>query len=309
MPAHAAVEDAVVRVSAGNEQGTGSVVCLTSNNSAVVVTAWHVIEDNHENAMIGFRGQQPLRGDLFAHFEDDDLAFLMVKVPMGFNPTTLPVGSSSGLIAGDSAKAIGFPLMTSVPRQPATVTFQGLDEYEALLKFDCGVNDVVAGYSGGPLIIDGVLVGMIQRSEKTELTALSAEQIGAFLKARELCQTSAVITIDSNVSTSITAKGRAPVTGSVYAAYEPSLNNAQAEAVRKTLHRILGTASRNQLAPTVSRLVDRADEFAEGDDDVDYAEDGQGGLTAKCRFEVNVTGLARAAWIDGIAHHVRPAAC
>lgn len=140
--------------------GTG-VIVKVKENSAFIITASHVVEGDpnpllnfytdpyhsFKSRVIGLEGGDP-RG----------LAVLMLEDKIPINLKVFSIDQTISLSGGEKGMLIGFPRIAGTPWMVTPVTIGGRKGGD--LTFS-GVAD--EGNSGGPIIIDGKVVGIITR--------------------------------------------------------------------------------------------------------------------------------------------------
>lgn len=154
----------VVKIEAGGKIGTGFIVRST-RNTAYIVTASHVVEgEKHPKIEFLTRRYRLVLSNVLALEGGDPkgLALLVVKgpenLPSGLE--ALPLDPSVSLVGGESVTVIGFPRLAGPwsTIRGNVVSWQGR---EIVLS---GAID--EGISGGPLIKDGKVVGLVTQTER-----------------------------------------------------------------------------------------------------------------------------------------------
>ena len=103
------VEDGVVRVTAGRKGGSGFIFD-TEENTAFVVTAHHVIED--EDAIdVRVKNTQTYKATLLGYDADKDVAVLSICCSSAFNALAWDSGASAEV--GEQIVAVGYPRSSS----------------------------------------------------------------------------------------------------------------------------------------------------------------------------------------------------
>ena len=110
------VEDGVVRVTAGRKGGSGFIFD-TEENTAFVVTAHHVIED--EDAIdVRVKNTKTYKATLLGYDADKDVAVLSICCSSAFNALAWDSGASADV--GEQIVAVGYPRSSS-PQVIATI--------------------------------------------------------------------------------------------------------------------------------------------------------------------------------------------
>ena len=110
------VEDGVVRVTAGRKGGSGFIFD-TEGNTAFVVTAQHVIED--EDAIdVQVENARIYKATLLGYDSDEDVAVMSICCSSTFQVLPWDSGASAGM--GDQVVAVGYPRSSS-PQVIATI--------------------------------------------------------------------------------------------------------------------------------------------------------------------------------------------
>lgn len=141
-----------------NGMGTGIVI----DSSGYVITNYHVVEDVEE-IRVTLDGGATTTADLIAAQVRRDLALIKVKTDQPLQ--TIPRGTSSDLMVGESVIAIGnafgyvhtatLGIISALHRD---VPVNETQDYEDLIQISAGINP---GNSGGPLLnIEGEVIGM-----------------------------------------------------------------------------------------------------------------------------------------------------
>lgn len=176
--AGAAVQDmnslkpGVVRIqnNRSNEAGTGFIVKV-DGNQVYILTAAHVVKgDQHPRIYLFNQQRDPLQAELLDR-EDDDLkglALLRLKVParIASGITALKLSSTTQLGGGEDVKVIGFPDGTAF----WTVSNGSIARIEGRNLVFSGA--IRGGNSGGPVIFNGLVIGMV--TDVSQATAYAA---------------------------------------------------------------------------------------------------------------------------------------
>jgi len=141
-----------------NGMGTGVVI----DPRGYVITNYHVVEDV-DNILVTLHNGETTTADLVTARVRDDLALIKVKSDSPL--PTIPRGTSSDLMVGESVIAIGNAygyvhtstegIISALHRD---VPVNETQEYRDLIQVSAGINP---GNSGGPLLnIDGEIIGI-----------------------------------------------------------------------------------------------------------------------------------------------------
>jgi serine protease Do len=141
-----------------NGMGTGVVI----DPRGYVITNFHVIEDV-DDIQVTLNDGTEASAELVASRTRNDLALIKVKVPESL--PTIPRGTSSDLMVGESVIAIGNAfgyvhtstqgIISALHRD---VPVNETQDYQDLIQISAGINP---GNSGGPLLnIDGEIIGI-----------------------------------------------------------------------------------------------------------------------------------------------------
>ena len=138
--------------------GTGIIVKIADNN-AYIVTASHVIEGDAEPRITFFTEQtRPLKAKVLGldGGNPKGLAALLVEGQLPSGLRALTIDQANRMSGGESVIIIGFPQVSGVPwavTKGSVVGRKGPD-----IAFTGAVSE---GNSGGPLLLDGQVVGVI----------------------------------------------------------------------------------------------------------------------------------------------------
>ncbi|HJO26995.1 MAG TPA: trypsin-like peptidase domain-containing protein [Planctomycetota bacterium] len=143
-----------------NGSGTG----VVTMKEGFVVTNYHVVKKAEKITVTFDWSERPFPAHLIAHVEQEDLALLKID---GAGPfPTVPLGTSSDLMAGEKVVAIGNPYgqthtvstgIISGLHRDVQIPSEGLS-FDDLIQTDASIN---FGNSGGPLLnIHGELIGI-----------------------------------------------------------------------------------------------------------------------------------------------------
>jgi hypothetical protein len=158
--------------------GTGFIARL-DKDAAYVVTASHVIEGDPQPEVTFFT--QPARsfGAKVIGIEGGDpkgLAVLLVSGSLPSNLRRLAIDQDLQVKGGEGVTIIGFPSLLATPWTVSTGTISGLKGRE--LTFQGPVEE---GNSGGPVLFDGRVVGVVTEARGTFGYAVPASMIGFVL--------------------------------------------------------------------------------------------------------------------------------
>ena len=153
------VEDGVVRVTAGRKGGSGFIFD-TEGNTAFVVTAHHVIED--EDAIdVRVKNTQTYKATLLGYDADNDVAVLSICCSSAFYALAWDSGASAGV--GEQIVAVGYPRSSS-PQVIATIGEIKADPRGTPRGFIAHDAPLNPGNSGSPLFSkEGKVLGIIRQ--------------------------------------------------------------------------------------------------------------------------------------------------
>lgn len=161
------------------EVGAGFIVKIDGDN-AYIVTASHVIRgDQRPNVYLFGRQHDALPSDVL-HIEDDDTKGLgLLHLKIGSTDVTgvaaLKLGPTSQLNGGEEVKVIGFPDGTEF----WTVGSGSVGRIEGRNLVFSGA--IRGGNSGGPVISNGVVIGMVTDVNQTSAYAARSEAIEPYI--------------------------------------------------------------------------------------------------------------------------------
>jgi Trypsin-like peptidase domain len=166
-----------------NEVGSGFIVRVNSND-VYVVTASHVVTgEQHPSVYLFNRQHDPLPASVIDREEDDTkgLALLLLKVPREMAPrvAALKISNTSELSGGEDVKIIGFPDGTTF----WTVSSGSIARVEGRSLVFSGA--IRGGNSGGPVILNGQVIGMVTDVEPTLAYADRGEDIVTYVNGIE----------------------------------------------------------------------------------------------------------------------------
>jgi formylglycine-generating enzyme required for sulfatase activity len=156
----------VVKITAWGEGqqpkvGTG-VVVRVDRDAAYIVTAAHVVEGDPKPTVTIFSNpQQPLVAQVVGIQGGDQhgLAALRVAGTIPDGVLALPLDLTTKVIGGESIAFIGFP-RTLTPWTVSTGTLSGM--HGPILAFQALVEE---GHSGGPLLLNGQVLGIVSETK------------------------------------------------------------------------------------------------------------------------------------------------
>ncbi|NGZ09434.1 MAG: hypothetical protein CV088_08595 [Nitrospira sp. LK70] len=158
----AQVKNGVVKITAHGEGqqpkvGTGFVVRI-DKDAAYIITAAHVIEgDPKPTVTFSPNPQQPVVAQLVGIEGGDQhgLAALRVAGPIPDGVLALPLDLTTKVVGGETLTFIGFP-RTLPPWTVSTGSLSGMNG--PALQFQALVEE---GHSGGPLLLNGQVIGVV----------------------------------------------------------------------------------------------------------------------------------------------------
>lgn len=173
-----ALKSAVVRIQNSrfeNEVGSGFIVKI-DGRSVYIVTAAHVVRGGNRHRIWLFsKEHEPLFAEVRDMQEDENkgLALLVLQADAQTisGLTALKLGSSGDLGNGESAKAIGFPGGVSFWTVEST-NIKRLQGSELILS-----GQLQSGMSGGPVILDQRVVGLVTDVKQSDGQAVRSEII------------------------------------------------------------------------------------------------------------------------------------
>jgi len=177
---------AVVKIVAGNRMGSGVIV----HNSGLVLTSWHVVEEEKTANVISSNGVT-YEGNVLAVNRDRDLALIAIKGSSGGFPSA-NLGSSmesDGLQIGDAIAIAGYPAysdsVSPVLSEGIICAFPTIESVD----FIQASAQVYPGSSGGPMINKfGEVIGIVN-GRYTNISAGCATFATAVDEAAELMNT------------------------------------------------------------------------------------------------------------------------
>lgn len=161
-----------------HEVGTGFIVKV-DGNQAYIITAAHVVRgDQHPSVNLYNHQQDALRAEVLDREEDDTkgLALLRLKLlsTAATGIMTLKLGYTSNLNGGEDVKVIGFPDGTAfwTVNNGSVARIEGRN-----LVFSDAIR---GGNSGGPVILNGVVIGMVTDVSQSSAYAARGETIETY---------------------------------------------------------------------------------------------------------------------------------
>lgn len=155
------------------EQGTGFIVKLTSEE-AYIITAAHVVSGSKSHDVYFFGRSIPAEATVLNREEDDlkGLALLVVRAKKEIlaSVATLELGASINLHGTEAVQTIGFPGGTRI----WTSGTGNVKRFEGRSIVVSG--DVKNGNSGGPVLLNGLVIGLVtdvMESDQTFFAVLS----------------------------------------------------------------------------------------------------------------------------------------
>ena len=157
------------------EVGAGFIIKV-DGSEAYIVTASHVVKgDQHPRVYLFNQPHDAVQSDLLDREEDDTkgLALLRLKLPsrLATGIRALRLSPSSQLDGGEDVKVIGFPDATEF----WTVGGGSIARIEGRNLVFSGA--IRGGNSGGPVILNGFVIGMVTDVSQTSAYAARAEAI------------------------------------------------------------------------------------------------------------------------------------
>lgn len=173
----ASLKPGVVRIENNrtNEVGTGFVIKV-DGTQIYIMTAAHVVKgDQHPRVYLFTQQHNAIQGDVLDREDDDTkgLALLRLKLPssLATGITALKLGHTSQLDGGEEIKVVGFPDGTEF----WTVGTGSVARIEGRNLVFSGA--IRGGNSGGPVISNGVVIGMVTDVSQASAYAARAEAI------------------------------------------------------------------------------------------------------------------------------------
>ncbi len=139
--------------------GTGIIVQL-EEGAAFILTAAHVIVggDVHPNVFFKTRSNRPFPSKFLKADRDLDLAVLLVEGALPKDLRIMRLDPFTKIVGGEEITIIGFPRISETSWTVTAGHVAGLNP--SSLVFD---GTVAEGNSGGPLLLDGKVIGLISR--------------------------------------------------------------------------------------------------------------------------------------------------
>jgi hypothetical protein len=171
---------AIVKVQVANRGGTGTLI-WSDGASGLVLTCHHVVR-NDRTAIAYFRSGYRATGEVVATGQAYDTAIVKIQVPP--NAVVIPVAED---FAPQGATVHGFGYGGQHPRTARLVHFAA--PVNGYVTFPDGTSEMTMpdyanrGDSGGPLIYNGAVVGVISRGNDRTLIAPHSTPIRNLLRA------------------------------------------------------------------------------------------------------------------------------
>ena len=163
----------------GKEYGFGFITGARSGQF-YVVTAAHVVEAVHEaqgQIILHFHNMHKgYKAKIIRLFKEDDVALLEVDVPEGgfeWNPSCLGTAEEE-----DEVVFIGREQKWYIPKGNQTGIINSISNDQIIAD----INSIKVGSSGGPLINDIGIIGMVQTDSDITSSALTIERIQELLE-------------------------------------------------------------------------------------------------------------------------------
>lgn len=180
-------KSSVVRIvnSKLDQQGAGFVV-KTTPDEIYIVTASHVVAGAEFHDVFFRERANPIQGKVLDREEDalKGLALIVVKRDKTILPslTAIELGPSTNLKGGESVQTIGFPGGTKL-WTVATGTLQRLEGRSLVFS-----GDVKKGDSGGPVLLNGVAIGLVTDILEADQTffALQSESVLLYVNGNDV---------------------------------------------------------------------------------------------------------------------------
>jgi V8-like Glu-specific endopeptidase len=199
------LKSGVVRIqnSKSDEVGTGFVIKV-NGNQAYIITAAHVVKgDQHPSVYLFNQQHDALQSEVLDREDDDTkgLALLRLKLSsrIASGITALKLSYTSQLDGGEDIKVIGFPDSTAF----WTVGSGSIARIEGRNLVFSGA--VRGGNSGGPVIFNGLVIGMVTDVSQAAAYAARGEVIETYangIVANLISVSTAIITRPANNSAS-----------------------------------------------------------------------------------------------------------
>lgn len=186
-PAQASIEAGVVLIISGRDQeeGTGFIRCLVGDQ-AFIVTALHVVDDSvHCNLEFYGQGVAGTVGEVVYANAENDIAIIAAQVPRGIDVEHFALDSGS-LDRGAEVVMCGFPQGGG-----AWKTSRGTYEASKDGLLEVTAPSAYRGYSGGPVLVGGKVVGMVKetktRGGQKRMAAVPASVLIEHLRSAVVC--------------------------------------------------------------------------------------------------------------------------
>lgn len=141
--------------------GTGIIVQL-EENAVFILTAAHVIVggDPHPEVFFKTRSNRPFPSNLVKADQDLDLALLLVEGPLPKDLRMMRLDPFTKIVGGEKVTIIGFPRIAETSWTVTAGTVAGLNPSSLVFS-----GTVAEGNSGGPLLLDGKVIGVVSRMD------------------------------------------------------------------------------------------------------------------------------------------------
>jgi tetratricopeptide (TPR) repeat protein len=161
------------------EQGSGFVVRVTPNEIDIV-TASHVVSGAQFHDVYFSGESAALKGKVIDREEDALKGLALLSVPRSERKlahlVSLELGKTSALKGGELVHAIGFPNGTSI----LTVTTGNVMRLEGRNLVFSG--SIKAGSSGGPVLMKGLVIGLVTDILESHNSAVQAESVAQYIR-------------------------------------------------------------------------------------------------------------------------------
>lgn len=161
------------------EAGTGFIIWIDKER-AYIVTAAHVVKNNqHPNVYFFNRPNDPIEADLINREDDDQkgLALLLVKANKDVREGLISLTLGDPVVkGGEAVNVIGFPDGTTF----WSITPAHISRVEGRNLVFSG--PISGGNSGGPVLINGVVIGLVTDTTQGSGYAVRSENIPIYVK-------------------------------------------------------------------------------------------------------------------------------
>ena len=180
----AEVRDSVVQVVTNRSLGSGVIIQIDEDGSALVLTNQHVIDLASEIEVI-YSETDPFPASVIGVDPSRDLAVLQICCETKFS--ALDFSDSSNIELGASVVALGFPLGVDSLRVSQGIISglqENTDNSSQEIQTDAAIN---SGNSGGPLLLmDGTIVGINTYVIRTSASSAAVEGFGFAISSQTL---------------------------------------------------------------------------------------------------------------------------